>query len=306
MTTPPARATRERERPRQLSRGLVRSGWSYVRRDGLKAALVYASYRFPAARSAHRRWRRWRHGKAARGPVPPVMRPSRFPTIDPEQAAHAVAEDSYFAGLTLPTDDVTAIRCFAEVSRLRSAIGGQEIEWMLPERPAIEKREGAPLVMGTYDCRECAAIQQLSEDPLIFAVFERYFGFAATDVEARMWWSFVSDARTEERLDAEQTVLFHFDQHALNFLYFNFYLTDVDFESGPHAIVRASHRHKPLRYALSSAYKSDQAIASAYPREDIVPICGEQGFGFIEDAWCYHKALPPVRTDRLFLQLRVA
>ena len=113
------------------------------------------------------------------------------------------------------------------------------------------------------------------------------------------------DATDENRLDSQQTIRFHYDAEGYLLLYFNFYLTDVDALSGPHITVQNSHGRKPLRFLFLSANQSDEEITRRYGTENVVTICGKAGFGFVEDAYCFHKALPPRSRDRLFLQLRM-
>ncbi len=97
--------------------------------------------------------------------------------------------------------------------------------------------------------------------------------------------------------------MFHFDVHALNFIYVFFYLTDVDSQSGAHELIPGSHRKKKLAHLLSGARKSDAEIHDYYGGRSTV-ISGAAGSGFIEDTSCFHRALPPIARPRLALQIR--
>lgn len=64
---------------------------------------------------------------------------------------------------------------------------------------------------------------------------------------------------------------------------------------------------KKLAHILSFfRRRSDQGIVEDYGAENVVPICGPAGFGFVEDTFCFHKATPPTRRDRLMLQIQFA
>lgn len=118
-----------------------------------------------------------------------------------------------------------------------------------------------------------------------------------------MHTSLVAEASTAYRESLNQTVMFHYDVHALNFLYIFFYLTDCDRFSGAHEMIPGSHRKKSLRLLMSSARKSDDEIYRLYPACNLI-IEGEKGFGFIEDTSCFHRALPPLKEERITLQIR--
>jgi hypothetical protein len=83
-----------------------------------------------------------------------------------------------------------------------------------------------------------------------------------------------------------------------------FYITDVDAYSGAHVMIKDSHNKKPLYMVFSSARHSDKVVLNHYGKENQIIIEGEKGFGFVQDPSCFHKLLPPVRADRLLLQIR--
>jgi hypothetical protein len=102
-----------------------------------------------------------------------------------------------------------------------------------------------------------------------------------------------------------QTVDYHFDVDGYSFIYANFYITAVDRDSGAHAYIRGSHKHKPWWMLLHSANQADNAVLEYFGKESEVVVEGAAGFGFLEDASCYHKALPPKTRERLMLQIRI-
>lgn len=84
-------------------------------------------------------------------------------------------------------------------------------------------------------------------------------------------------------------------------------MTEVDSNSGPHVCVRGSHLNKHLCHILLPVKRrSDEHVTAYYGAENIITITGDQGFGFVEDTFCYHKATRPVIRDRLMLQIQFA
>lgn len=45
-------------------------------------------------------------------------------------------------------------------------------------------------------------------------------------------------------------------------------------------------------------------LLARYGPDRMIALEGPSGFGFVEDPYCYHKALPPLSGPRLVLQLR--
>jgi hypothetical protein len=151
---------------------------------------------------------------------------------------------------------------------------------------------------------ECGAIAKLNDDPILNSVVRDYLGYLPRGREVRLYWSFASDLSADARRAMFQTIDYHFDVHSYNFCYAHFYITDTDRNSGAHALVRGSHRKKPLSWLFGSARKTDAEIAGQYDPQDILTIEAPAGHGFLEDTSCYHKALPPIERDRLMLQIR--
>jgi hypothetical protein len=139
----------------------------------------------------------------------------------------------------------------------------------------------------------------------VLAVASQYLGYRPQHVEPRLYWSFVCDVAREDRLAQWQTVDYHFDVDGYSFIYANFYITKADRNSGAHAYIRGSHKRKPWWMLLHSANQTDESVFEYFGKENEVLVEGESGFGFVEDASCYHKALPPKTQARLMLQIRI-
>jgi hypothetical protein len=143
---------------------------------------------------------------------------------------------------------------------------------------------------------------QISRSPLLLHIAKKYLG-GITKIDLLVQTSLVAEASTEYRESLTQTVMFHYDVHALNFLYVFFYLTDCDRFSGAHEMILGSHRKKSLSLLFSTARKTDKVIYDTYPDSSWI-LEGEKGFGFIEDTSCFHRALPPLKRERVTLQIR--
>ena len=147
-------------------------------------------------------------------------------------------------------------------------------------------------------------VYKLRYDSYLLEVASQYLGYFPTNCDVKLWWSFADDLSLEERRSQFQTIDYHYDIHGFNFFYVSFYLTDVDEKSGAHRLVRGSHVNKKISMLLRSARVPEELIAKNYSPTDIITIEGKAGKCFLEDASCFHKALPPIENDRLLLQLR--
>lgn len=147
-------------------------------------------------------------------------------------------------------------------------------------------------------------IRAIAGDRFLFEVASLFLGYRPTEVSSWFFWSLANHLSDDERRAASQTIDYHFDVNAFNFLYVNFYLLDTDDMNGAHALIAGSSRRKRLRHLLGSARLSDAEVRETYGPEAERVIEGPAGSGFLEDTSCYHKALAPISADRLMLQLR--
>jgi len=219
-------------------------------------------------------------------------------------AIRSLHADGVAFGFNLPAGVVAKIREYAERSRcLRS---GDRRQFTYHEVTGGRLADGKPVVLGIVDNpRACREINLLCNNQMLLEVASQYLGFRPRHVEPRLYWSFVCSTSREDRLVQWQTVDYHFDVDGYNFIYANFYMTAVDRNSGAHAYIRGSHRNKPWRMLLHSANQSYESILQYFGMESEVFVEGAAGYGFLEDASCYHKAIPPKAGDRLMLQIRI-
>jgi len=223
---------------------------------------------------------------------------SVFPELDVAGTAAILRREGVFCGLQLPGDILAEITAFAQKQPLVPLQGGPPIARHEVRNGRLPS--GEPAVVGrVVDPESCPAVHRIVHDPALLALARSYLGYRPESTRTQLHWSFVSDASADYRRRLGQTIDYHFDVAWFNFLYVFFYLTDVDSRSGAHAIIRRSHRAKPLRMLWHSARQSDETVLRHYGPESELTIEGRAGSGFAEDTSCFHKALAPVSRDRL-------
>ena len=273
-----------------------------VARRLARGEIYYAIGRFARVRRGYSRLRAlldW----LPRNPSVPIESASLFPGLEPASTAAELAREGIVCGLALPDDILLEIARFAEERPFRPLQGG----------PPVLRREvrggrlpnGEPAVVGRVIApQDCPAVRRVAGDPALYALASRYLGYRPPIILSELHWSFVSDATSELRRKLGQTIDYHYDVGWFNFLYFFFYLTPVDRLSGAHAIIRRSHRRKPLSMLWHSARQPDEPVLRHYgPAAELV-VEGPAGTGFVEDASCFHKALVPTAGERLAFFVR--
>ncbi len=279
----------------------VRQVWQQLRTRSPGQNLSYTFGRFHAVRLGYAQLRAL--GQRLRPPQS-LGRSSglRLKPFDPATAIARLRSDAVFRPVTLTPQAVTELRQLATSSPC--ANWGDDRRFHAQEVRDGRLPDGTRAIIGeVVDAPSNEIVRDIAEDPKVLQTVVGYLGYLPQNRFVRLIWSFASDASLEERRAAGQTFMFHFDVQSYNFLYANFYLTDVDTSSGAHVMIAGSHRHKPIGWLLKSANRSDEEIHAQYGSQELV-IEGPAGEGFLQDSSCYHKALAPVTTDRLMLQIR--
>ena len=145
----------------------------------------------------------------------------------------------------------------------------------------------------------CKELERLVFDQSILAVAQEYLKCSPVLDLVAFWWSLPYEGKGK----SEAAQMYHFDMDRIKFIKFFFYLTDVDDESGPHAMVRGTHSRKRLGHQVTLRRFTDEEIERAYGLDHVVTIRGDAGAGFAEDTGCIHKGIPPRTRDRLALQI---
>jgi len=281
---------------------LLTGALSRIRSEGVASALAYTLQRFSAYRSLWRRYNGYRvHPRSG------SFDQSLFSGANIVGIVDSLKREAFSRDLNLPDSCAENIKSYANSEKCTSHVRGQKYEYPYWQKGEVERKSGQKFILGHYgdSARRCAAIRAIEGDPLILAIATRYLGKFPKRITSLLWWSYAVNATEEERLQAKQTILFHYDLETCFSVYFNFYLTDVDSGGGPHVLVRQSHKKKSWKFLLSSANQSDQDVFKYYGRDNIVTLCDQAGSGFVEDPFCLHKATAPKSSDRLLLQIRM-
>lgn len=151
---------------------------------------------------------------------------------------------------------------------------------------------------------EVPAIRAIASDPVLYDAAHLFLRYRPREVSIWLFWSFANELTAEHRRSVYQTIDYHYDVDGMNFMYANFYLLNTTRQNGAHALIVASHRRKRLGQLMGAARISDTEARLRYGDRAEYIVEGSAGSGFLEDASCYHKALPPEAGDRLMLQLR--
>jgi hypothetical protein len=228
---------------------------------------------------------------------------SLFEDIDIKNIIQVLQEDGLYLGLQLPQGIVEEILEFTKREQCYANFN-PELMFHINSKQVWQEKYGSLVVSDYVDPeRNCCAIEKIIQDSSLLKIAATYLNAKPVFTGSRLWWSFATNTSLEERLSFAQE-LFHYDPIDYRSLKFFFYLTDVDSTSGPHVCVRSSHKNKKLSDQLTLFIgRSDREINQYYQPEDILTICGNVGFGFAEDPFCFHKGTPPQQRDRLMLQI---
>lgn len=168
----------------------------------------------------------------------------------------------------------------------------------------LSELRGKFAIVTVQDSSKLSMIRAIAGDEFLYKAASLFLGYRPRQVSSWLFWSLANQLSDDERRDAAQTIDYHYDVDGFNFMYANFYLLDTTVKNGAHALIANSSRRKRLGHLLGSARLSDAEAWQTYGRDAERTMEGPAGFGFLEDASCYHKALPPESGDRLMLQLR--
>jgi hypothetical protein len=273
-----------------------------VKRILFEGKLYFAMGRFRTVRRGYSALRRLQQTvsppPALNGATPSE---SLFPGHSKSKVVEVLRRDGIYTGLNLPdalTEEIAGFARSAPLSRWaeqETFTYGDVNNGRLPN--------GEPVVVGSIqDPEACPAVTRVKNDPMLRQFVAAYLGYVPQRSRVVCFWNFASNLTEEERKKVHQANNFHYDVDGYNFLYVQFFMTDVDEGAGLHIIIKGSHRDKPMHLLLSSVKQSDEAIHGYYGAQNETIIKGKAGFGFIEDTSSFHKAVPPTTRDRLLLQ----
>ena len=231
---------------------------------------------------------------------------SLFKNLDPNKIIRGLQTDGLYININLPENILNKILTFAYSTNY---LGDADIEcnFYLSEKDRAERQYQRTFFSAHHlnPAQHCLAIALLERDPLLWEIACQYLETEPILIGSRMWWTFATRQELDESIKGY--FRFHYDLEDYRFIKFMFYLTDVDRNSVPHVCVRGSHKQKKLRHQFSWLREtSDREIISFYGKEKIATICGKAGLGFVEDFYCFHKAMVPKTQNRLVLEIKFA
>lgn len=147
---------------------------------------------------------------------------------------------------------------------------------------------------------EWDALKKITYDPKILEVAKSYLGNNPIVRNEYLWWSFPAKGAENEDYDSPR-YWFHYDIDDFKFLKLFIYLNDVDAETGPHIVVKDTHKYKPWRYKLNRRVKNEN-LNGFFDNKEIIKLIGDKGTCFFEDTFTYHNGTPP-QKPRLVLQI---
>lgn len=232
----------------------------------------------------------------------PALVPTLFPRVDVAAAVEAVRQESVAFGFDLPPEAVAELQAFARAAALYDR--GLPHPFRHDEVTGGRLADGTPAVLGLIpEPMQSAAVRRLCNDHVLLDAVTRCLGYWPTKLIPRLFWSFATRMDEDERRRRGQTIDWHFDVHDFNFCSACFYLSDVTERTGAHALVRGSHRDKPLRFLVGSANVPQDEVFAQFGADRAMIIEGPAGTGFLEDTSCFHRAMPPLEGERLMMQI---
>ena len=140
---------------------------------------------------------------------------------------------------------------------------------------------------------------QLTLNPRLLAVANRYLGLCGYLREIDLWW----DHPTET--PAKETQLWHRDGDDFMSLKVFIYLTDVPAEAGPFCFIPGTHTVGPLRHLqIHPPRVSDERMEQVISRNGWKICTGTAGSLIFCDTGGYHKGLKPVSQERLLFMMQ--
>lgn len=138
-------------------------------------------------------------------------------------------------------------------------------------------------------------ILKIANDPGILNIAQEFLGATPTISNINCWWS------TSNNKDAEQAQFFHRDVDDYRFCKIFIYLTDVNFDNGPHVFVEDS----PASNTLTKIRRyQDQEIEDEFGKDKIKYFNAKKGTMFMVNTYGLHKGLLPKNGERLLLQIQ--
>jgi hypothetical protein len=130
--------------------------------------------------------------------------------------------------------------------------------------------------------RRCPEIAAIATSAKVVEIVRRYLG-----VTPILYKTAVINTQPQPIDDGERKWRFHYDVGDFRAMTLWIYLSDVDADSGPHAVIRGTHRRDTLSMIATEMLPVPEA--SARYGERVHNIIGEKGSSIFEDQVIYHR-----------------
>jgi hypothetical protein len=225
---------------------------------------------------------------------PEVLFSELVTTIEPDKIVETIDKDGFCAGLRTSEDFFNYLTDVLEKGKfIDRKTGSGKYSFKLsnlqnPDTGYIYS------LLNPHDSNERLMNFALKE---IKPIADAYLGANSVILNSQIWVTFPDDSS-----QYNPDFGFHYDLDDYRFVKLFFYLTDVDSDSGPHQIIRGSHK-------INGFYRFfNRRLSDAYPasfEKNIEVMLAKKGEGFFEDTLCYHKGTRPIKPRAIF-QLQFA
>ena len=226
--------------------------------------------------------------------------------IKNNEQVKSLKDDGVSFGLELKKEYLERIKKYTE-ENLCFADRNPEKGFKLEDLDRVNNILKKDVVVAQYfNFSQSEVAKEISSSNIINNIVMEYFKKQPKFVGANLWWTFPGKHQERDRL--KHAHYFHRDIDDYKFLKLFIYVTDVDENSGPHIVVKSTHRSK-LICKLSDFWKerryTDYEVQKSYAK-DIITILGRSGTSFFENTLCLHKGTTPNQNARLLLQFEWA
>src|SRR5579859_3212732 len=125
--------------------------------------------------------------------------------VDIEEAARAVRQDGFYAGLKLRPEIVEQLLAF---SSMATCFGDSNLNFPFRylDRELVERQCGRQFKLGNYNyaLQASPVLQGLASDPQLLAIARKYLRSEPVLIGARMWWSFACSADSKQQMKSGQ------------------------------------------------------------------------------------------------------
>ncbi len=221
-----------------------------------------------------------RYYRTAADAQPSIAKTGIFSQVDVAHIVESVEREGYAEAGQIPANYVAEILSYCEHTKLQ--------KYWNPHR-------------------DCAAIDRLARDTTVVEIARQYLGAEPILWLTQLRWSFGTALEQRAILSSlhpepvqYDSDAFHYDTLDYKSLTVFIYLTDVEPDSGPHVVIKNTHKTKSF-YDICHIILSDKLAQKKFG-DQITMILGPPGTVFFEETSCFHKAAR-CRTKRLMLSI---